>query len=43
MFSIFIMEDVKIQILKKVGLATIAGISGIIAYTVVSNYFKKKN
>ena len=36
------MEDVKIQILKKVGIATVAGISGIIAYTVVSKYFKKK-
>jgi hypothetical protein len=36
------MEDIKVQILKKVGLAVIAGVSGIVAYTVVSNYLKKK-
>lgn len=36
------MEDIKIQILKKTGIAIVAGLSGVIAYTVVSNYFKNR-
>jgi hypothetical protein len=41
-FYIFIMEDIRIQILKKVGLAAVAGISGIITYNIVSEYLKKR-
>ena len=36
------MEDIKIQILKN-RIAIVAGLSGVIAYTVVSNYLKIKN
>ena len=41
-FYIFIMEDIKIQILNKVGLAAVAGISGIITYNIESEYFKRR-